>query len=132
MKRITLVCVLSGIIAGLIASALFYLVFPSAWLFLIIPAVMGFAVEKFGISDDLDLQDEYQYNKFARHCGLLCGGLCLTFICLCTLPILLVAPIELLASVGFDLGCVLSVFWAYRRGVKAVLNTAYKRVVEAE
>lgn len=132
MKRITLVCVFSGILAGLLSMALFYFVFPTAWLFFLIPAIMGFCVEKFGNAHELHLEDEEECKKVSRHVGLLCGGLCLTFVILAISPVMLINPIAVFTSVPFDLACGLSVWWGYRRGVKAVMDSYFASIVEAE
>lgn len=47
MKRIIVVAAISGVISSII-TLLLLLIFPSGWLFFIIPAIMGTCIHKFG------------------------------------------------------------------------------------
>lgn len=126
MKSIAIVSVISGVISAVIVFCLFWYVFPSAWLFFIIPAIMGLSIDKFGKIDVEKLNDDAAFNSITRKAGLLCAGMVLLSIIVCVLPLFLLMSFgEHLLNVLFYGVCAVSVYWGYNRGVKCVTNAYY-------
>ena len=127
MKRIILVAVISGIISSLITALLFFLVFPSGWLFFIIPAVMGTCIHKFGKITAADVDND---DKLEKKVGYMCAGGVLFFILLTAVPILIVNLYQglgwgLLLDIPFYIACGIAVWYGYNRGVRAVVDSYY-------
>ena len=127
MKRIIVVAATSGIISSVITALLFFLVFPSAWLFFIIPAIMGTCIHKFGkISAAAVDKDE----KLEKKVGYICAGAVLFFILLTAIPILIVGITQglgwsMLLNIPFFIACGIAVWYGYNRGVRAVVDSYY-------
>lgn len=133
MKRITIVSIIAGVIAGIITLWVFGM-FPNALVFFLIPGLIGLAVDKFGKAKNaVTPGDDTNYERLARLCGLLCGGITLTFVMIPTAVIFhLAGGTFLLLNPFFDGVCVLSVFWGYRRGRQAILDAYYQAVIDED
>ena len=126
MKNIISICIVSGLISILIVLALFWFVFTSAWLFFIIPLIMGWTIDKFGKFDASQLKDEVTYERISRRTGLLCGSMVLLCIFICILPLFFLFPIiDLLVNFAFYIVCGISIYWGYNRGVQCVTDAYY-------
>ena len=126
MKRIIKVAVISGIISSIITFILLIL-FPSGWLFFIIPAIMGTCIHKFGKITSADMKDD---DKLEKRVGYMCAGAVLFFIILTAVPALIMCLYQgvgwgLLADIPFFLACALAVWYGYNRGVRAVIDSYY-------
>lgn len=126
MKRIIKVAVISGIISSIITFVLLIL-FPSGWLFFIIPAIMGTCIHKFGKITSADMKDD---DKLEKRVGYMCAGAVLFFIILTAVPALIMCLYQgvgwgLLADIPFFLACALAVWYGYNRGVRAVIDSYY-------
>ncbi len=127
MKRIIVVAAISGIISSVITALLFFLVFPSAWLFFIIPAIMGTCIHKFGKISAADVDKD---EKLEKKVGYICAGAVLFFILLTAIPILIVGITQglgwsLLLNIPFFIACGIAVWYGYNRGVRAVVDSYY-------
>ncbi|MDD6889536.1 MAG: hypothetical protein PUD39_04685 [Bacteroidales bacterium] len=127
--NIAIICIISGIFSGIIVDIFFYILFPSAWLFFIIPAVMGFSIDKFSRIPKSELEDDESFEKLSKRTGLLCAGMVLLAILVAIVPIIVLVmrfdPIYLLSDIIFYLICGVSVYWGYNRGVRAVTDAYY-------
>ena len=126
MKRIIVVAAISGIISSIITFVLL-LLFPSGWLFFIIPAVMGTCIQKFGKITSADMKDD---DKLEKRVGWMCAGAVLFFILLTAVPSLIMCLKQglgwgVLADIPFYLACALAVWYGYNRGVRAVIDSYY-------
>ncbi|MBQ3730545.1 MAG: hypothetical protein II905_02200 [Muribaculaceae bacterium] len=126
MKRIIKVAAISGIISSII-TLLLLLIFPSGWLFFIIPAVMGTCIHKFGRITATDVEKD---EKLEKKVGLMCAGAVLLFIFLTYIPALIYCLHKglggsLLLDIPFYICCVLAVWYGYNRGVRAVIDSYY-------
>ena len=126
MKRIIVVAAISGIISSVI-TALLFLIFPSGWLFFIIPAIMGTCIHKFGkiTAADVDKDD-----KLEKKVGYMCAGAVLFFVLLTAVPILIVSIYQglgwaMLLNIPFYIACGIAVWYGYNRGVRAVVDSYY-------
>ena len=126
MKRIIVVAAISGIISSVI-TALLFLIFPSGWLFFIIPAIMGTCIHKFGkiTAADVDRDD-----KLEKKVGYMCAGAVLFFVLLTAVPILIVSIYQglgwaMLLNIPFYIACGIAVWYGYNRGVRAVVDSYY-------
>lgn len=126
MKRIIVVAAISGIISSII-TALLFLIFPSGWLFFIIPAIMGTCIHKFGkiTAADVDRDD-----KLEKKVGYMCAGAVLFFVLLTAVPILIVSIYQglgwaMLLNIPFYIACGIAVWYGYNRGVRAVVDSYY-------
>ena len=88
MKRIILVAIISGIISSLIACILFFYVLQDAWLFFIIPAIMGICIQKFGNISSEEVDMDAAKEKKVKY---LCIGLVLFFTLLTAIPLILIS-----------------------------------------
>ena len=127
MKRIIVVAAISGIISSVITALLFFLVFPSAWLFFIIPAIMGTCIHKFGKISAADVDKD---EKLEKKVGYICAGAVLFFILLTAIPILIVGITQglgwsMLLNIPFFIACGIAVWYGYNRGVRAVVDSYY-------
>ena len=127
MKRIIVVAAISGIISSVITALLFFLVFPSAWLFFIIPAIMGTCIHKFGKISAADVDKD---EKLEKKVGYICAGAVLFFILLTAIPILIVGITQglgwsMLLNIPFFISCGIAVWYGYNRGVRAVVDSYY-------
>ena len=127
MKRIIVVAATSGIISSVITALLFFLVFPSAWLFFIIPAIMGTCIHKFGKISAADVDKD---EKLEKKVGYICAGAVLFFILLTAIPILIVGITpglgwSMLLNIPFFIACGIAVWYGYNRGVRAVVDSYY-------
>ena len=127
MKRIIVVAATSGIISSVITALLFFLVFPSAWLFFIIPAIMGTCIHKFGKISAADVDKD---EKLEKKVGYICAGAGLFFILLTAIPILIVGITQglgwsMLLNIPFFIACGIAVWYGYNRGVRAVVDSYY-------
>jgi hypothetical protein len=127
MKRIIVVAATSGIISSVITALLFFLVFPSAWLFFIIPAIMGTCIHKFGKISAADVDKD---EKLEKKVGYICAGAVLFFILLTAIPILIVGITQglgwsMLLNIPFFIACGIAVWYGYNRGVRAVVDSYY-------
>ena len=127
MKRIIVVAAISGIISSVITALLFFLVFPSAWLFFIIPAIMGTCIHKYGKISAADVDKD---EKLEKKVGYICAGAVLFFILLTAIPILIVGITQglgwsMLLNIPFFIACGIAVWYGYNRGVRAVVDSYY-------
>ena len=127
MKRIIVVAAISGIISSVITALLFFLVFPSAWLLFIIPAIMGTCIHKFGKISAADVDKD---EKLEKKVGYICAGAVLFFILLTAIPILIVGITQglgwsMLLNIPFFIACGIAVWYGYNRGVRAVVDSYY-------
>jgi len=131
MKRIITVAAISGIISSMITLLLF-LVFPSGWMFFIIPAVMGTCIHKFGRITAADVEKD---DNLEKRVGYMCAGAVLLFIFLTVVPILIIGIREglgwsLLLDIPFYIVCGIAVWFGYNRGVRAVIDAYYDSNLE--
>lgn len=133
LTRIAVICLLSGIIATVITDVIFFAIFPSAWLFFIIPAVMGWSIDKFGRIPKEQLMDYNSNETLQKKTGWMCSGFVLLFILLTVLPILIVNSIEfIIANVMFYIVCGLGVYYGYNRGVRCIMDAYYDTLAEEQ
>lgn len=125
IRRLLIICIISGLIAGIITDFLFWC-FPSAWLFFIIPAIMGWSIDHFGKIPREHLHDEETFEKLKIRTGLLCAFMSLFFIILALLPIFIIlSASELLLNFIFFGVCILSIYWCYTRGQRCIVDAYY-------
>ena len=127
MKRIIIVAVISGIISSVITALLFFFVYPSGWLFFIIPAIMGTCIHKLGNISAADVDND---DNLEKKVGYLCAGAVLLFIILTVVPILIIGIYiglgwRLLLDIPFYIACGIAVWYGYNRGVRAVVDSYY-------
>lgn len=127
MKRIIIVAAISGIISSVITLLLLFFVFPSGWLFFIIPAIMGTCIHKFGNISATDMEKDENLEKKV---GYMCAGGVLFFVLLTCVPLLIVSLKKdlgwsLLWDVPFYVACGFAVWYGYNRGVRAVVDSYY-------
>lgn len=127
MKRIIIVAVISGIISSVITALLFFFVYPSGWLFFIIPAIMGTCIHKLGNISAADVDND---DNLEKRVGYLCAGAVLLFIILTVVPILIIGIYiglgwSLLLDIPFYIACGIAVWYGYNRGVRAVVDSYY-------
>ena len=134
MKRIIVVAAISGIISSIITALLFFFVFPSAWLFFIIPAVMGTSIHKLGKipAEEVEIDEDENLQKKV---GFLCAGAVLFFIILTVIPIVIVSINQglgwnLLLNIPFFAACIIAVWYGYNRGVRAVVDSYYDYIMK--
>lgn len=126
LDRITLVCLISGVISGLITTALIWFIIPSAWFFFIIPAVMGWSIDRYVTIPKELLEDGQNIERLQKKAGLTCGGLVLFFVILVNIPFFLVLePIMYLKNIIFYAAAGVSVYWGYTRGVRCITDAYY-------
>lgn len=131
IRDVAFIGIIFGLISITIVSLLFLLVFPSAWLFFIIPAVMGWSIEKLTRIPKEELHDDESFNKLRKRTGLLCAGMVLIAIILANLIVILLGgfdPLMLLYNFIFYIVCGLSVYWGYSRGVRAITDMYYDSI----
>lgn len=126
MKRIIVVAAISGVISSII-TLLLLLIFPSGWLFFIIPAIMGTCIHKFGKISTADVDND---DKLEKKVGFLCAGAVLFFIFLTAVPALIIGLSQglgwsLLWDLPFLIACGLAVWYGYNRGARAVIDSYY-------
>lgn len=127
--NIAIICIISGIISVIIVDLLFSFVFPSAWLFFIVPAIMGFSIDKLSRIPKSELNDEASFEKLSKRTGLLCAGIVLLAVLIATIPLIMqFEPIDFLANILFYLICGVSVYWGYNRGIGAITNAYYDSI----
>lgn len=129
MKRIVIIAIISGFISSVFTAMLFFFVFPSAWLFFIIPLIMGISIHKFGKISAKDVEGT-DGDKLQRKVGLLCGGAVLLFLLLTVIPLVALSLYMglgwgVLLDVPFFIVCAIAVWWGYNRGVQAVVDSYY-------
>lgn len=133
LAKIAVICLVSGIIAGVITDVIFFAIFPSAWLFFIIPAVMGWSIDKFGRIPKDQLLDDSSNESLQKKTGWMCAGLVLFFILITVLPILFIMSIEyIIANVLFYVVCGLGVYYGYNRGVRCIMDAYYDTLAEEQ
>ena len=128
LTRIITVCVISGLISGIIVNLLFWFVFSSAWLFFIIPAVMGWSIQRFAKIPKEHLLDEPTFEKLKKQTAWTCAAMVLLFILIDYIPLIIffvaTQQIEfILFDIPFIAVCVLSVIYGYNRGQRCVVDT---------
>lgn len=129
LDRITIICLISGLVSGILTMALVWFVFPSAWFFFIIPAVMGWSIDKFAKIPKDVFSNEENIAKLQKQAGWTCAGFVLFFVLLANLPIFLVLePIQHLLNILFYIICGVSVYWGYTRGVRCITDAYYDSV----
>ena len=131
IRDVAFIGIIFGLISMTIVSLLFLLVFPSAWLFFIIPAVMGWSIEKLARIPKEELHDDESFNKLCKLTGLLCAGMVLATILLTVTIIILLGgfdPMALVLNFVFYLMCGLSAYWGYSRGVRAITDKYYDSI----
>lgn len=132
LKSVITVGVVTGLLSGLMVLALFIFIYPTAWFFFIIPAVMGTCIYKYAKVPFYE--DEEENEKLAKKVGLLCAGMSLLFI---LFPVALIAIVasysfgELLANVPFLIMCALAVWYGYNRGQRAVVDANSDAIVNS-
>ena len=92
MKNVFCVACISGMIAVAIVLIIFWVIFPTAWVFFIIPAVVGWSIDRFGTFDATKLENEEEFTATARKVGLTCAAIVLACIIISVLPLFLVHP----------------------------------------
>lgn len=126
IKRLLFICIVSGLIAGIITNILFWFVFPTAWFFFIIPAVMGWSIDRYGKIPHEHLQDEETFENLKKQTGLMCGAMSLIFVLLANIPLFIVMPLEyIVASFMFYIVCVISIVVGYNRGQQCIVDAYY-------
>ncbi len=123
------VTIFFGVISIVIVDLLFYLVFPSAWFFLLMPFIMGFGIKKFAKFPKERLNDEEEFDKLSKRMGILCGAICLFAVLIGILPILIISGeqiiLHLLTNFVFYLVCALSIYFGYTKGIEIVTDAYY-------
>lgn len=126
--HITQMCVIFGIIAIILADAIFFLVFPSAWAFFIIPAFMAFCLTKFVKFPHEILHDEERFNTLSKRTAITIAAICLGAVLIATIPLALFESnifIHLITNFMFYLVCGVAVYTGYNRGLEIVTNAYY-------
>lgn len=126
IKRLLIICIISGLIAGIVTNILFWFVFPTAWFFFIIPAIMGWSIDHFGKIPYEHLHDEETFEKLKKQTGLMCGGISLLFVLIANIPFFILVPLPyILANSVFYLVCAISIFVGYNRGQQCIVDAYY-------
>ena len=124
--QIAVICIISGLIAGLITNILFWFVFPSGWLFFIIPAVLGWSIDRFGKIPAEHLQNEETFEKLKKRTGLLCGAISLLIVIIANIPFFILMPLPyIFANFIFYIVCAVSVYVGYNRGQQSITDAYY-------
>lgn len=132
MPRLTVICLISGLLSGLAANCLFWFVYPTAFLFLIVPAFMGFCLTAFGKVPAEEILDDEAVEKLSKRTGMLCAAMVLLALANSLVPMLIILnPIYLLANFGFYIICALCAFIGYNRGVQVITDNYYDATTEA-
>lgn len=127
--NIARICIISGIISAIIVDFLFFCVFPSAWLFFIIPAIMGFSIDKLSRIPKSELNDDEAFDKLSKRTGILCAVIVLLAVLIATIPLMMqFEPIDFLANILFYLVCGVSVYWGYNRGIRVITDAYYDSI----
>lgn len=127
MKNVFYVACISGMIAVAIVLIIFWVIFPTAWVFFIIPAVVGWSIDRFGTFDATKLENEEEFTATARKVGLTCAAIVLACIIISVLPLFFTMSVgDHLMSIMFYVICAISVYWAYKRGVQCVTDAYYE------
>lgn len=126
IKRLLIICIISGLLAGIVTNILFWFVFSSAWLFFIIPAIMGWSIDHYGKIPQEHLHDEEAFEKLRKQTGLMCGGISLFFVLLANVPFLILLPLPyIFANFMFYIVCAVSIFVGYNRGQQCIVDAYY-------
>lgn len=126
MPRLAIICLGSGLLSGLVANCLFWFVFPTAFLFFIVPAFMGFSLTVFGKVPADEILDDEAVEKLSKRTGMLCAAMVLLALAVSLIPMLIIlSPSYLLVNFGFYIICALCVFIGYNRGVQVITDNYY-------
>lgn len=130
MKNIITVACISGFISVAIAIGIFWFVFPTAWVFFLIPAIVGWSIDKFGKFDASKLEDEDEFSAATRKVGFTCAAIVLLCFIIAMLPLFFVMSFgDHLMNVLSYIICGISVYWGYNRGVQCVTDAYYNSQV---
>lgn len=135
ISSVVIVAVLSGIVAIVVVDALFT-IFPSGWLFFLIPVIMGFSLKKFAKFPKDLLEDDDEFEKLSKKVGLLCAGICLVAMVVAVVPIyMIVGSVKgvnileiILSDVFFYAACVVCIYFGYSKGKEVVTNAYYDSI----
>jgi hypothetical protein len=131
LRKITIICVISGLIAGILVNVLFWLVFPSAWFFLIIPAIMGWSIDHYAKIPKDVIQDDEMYNKLSKRAAYTCAAAVLLFFLLTFVPIIIIFPIQvIIENAMFYIVGMVCVYIGYTRGQRCITDAYFDSVLE--
>lgn len=127
MKNVIRVAWISGIISTIVVMFLFWGLFPTPWLFLIIPGVVGWSIDKYGKFDASKLADDEEFAAMSRKVGITCASIVLLCLIITMLPLFLVMSFgDHLKSIFMYVICGISVYWGYNRGVRCVTDAYFE------
>ena len=128
ISRILTIALISGLISGILVTAIFWFLFSTPWFFLIIPAIIGWSIKKFAnITADEVEADE----KLESKVGWTCAGITLFFVLLPALVIALGSYLvsgslwSIFLNFGFYFVCGFAVWFGHLKGVQAVVDSYY-------
>lgn len=126
LPRIIAICIISGLLSGVFVNLIFWTIFPSGWLFLIIPIFVGWSLDKFAKIPSEEILDDETMERLSKQTGMLCAVMVLLVQIVAVLPVLLLLdPIEILTNFVFYIGCALCVYIGYSRGVQSITDAYY-------
>lgn len=126
LRNILIVSAISGLISFTLVELIFFVVFPSGWIFFLIPVIMGYSIDKFVKISHEELADEEAFEKLRTRTGIICAVFVLLTVLISTIPIVLIGGIAtLLVNIVFYAVCVLAVYAGYSRGVGVITDKYY-------
>lgn len=133
IQRILIICIISGLVAGVITNLVFLLIYPSAWLFFLIPAIMGWSIDHYGKIPYEHLHDEETFEKLRKYTGLYCAGMSLLFVLIANIPLFIFVPLPyIFTNLIFYIVCAVSIFVGYNRGQQCIVDAFYDSNLEEE
>lgn len=126
LKNVITVCLVAGIISIILVELLFFFIFPSGWLFFLIPVIMGWSLKKYAKFPRVELANEEAFEKLRTRTGIICAAIVLISVLISVLPVIILGGIEaLIANIAFYAVCVVAIYAGYSRGVGVITDEYY-------